>query len=185
MNVFGVDMSLKKELIEALIVVEGGYVNDPSDSGGETNFGVTIAVARKYGFKGLMVNMTHDDAFEIYANRYWHKLRCDDIAELSPRIANEIFDTGVNMGTGRAAKFLQRCLNVFNNRQSHYPDIAVDGGIGNQTVATLEKYLTCRKESVMLKALNSLQGAKYISLAETREKDEKHAHGWFDHRVEV
>ena len=178
-------MQSKESLINAIIDVEGGYVNDPSDSGGETNYGVTVDVARKYGYKGAMADMSHNDAFEIYENRYWHKLRCDDVFALSPKIANELFDTGVNMGTVRAAKFLQRCLNIFNNRQSYYHDIAVDGGVGNQTVSTLEKYLTCRKESVMLKALNSLQGAKYISLAETREKDEKYTHGWFDHRVEV
>ena len=51
-------MSLKQRVIDQIIKVEGGYVNDPSDSGGETNYGITKHVARKYGYKGSMKRFT-------------------------------------------------------------------------------------------------------------------------------
>ena len=41
---------MKTKIINEIIGVEGGYVNDPSDSGGETNFGITVAVARQFGY---------------------------------------------------------------------------------------------------------------------------------------
>jgi len=47
-------MGIKQEIINQIIDVEGGYVNDPSGSGGETNFGITEAVARAYGYAGAM-----------------------------------------------------------------------------------------------------------------------------------
>lgn len=176
---------LCKKVIDHIIEVEGGYVNDPRDSGGETMFGITVEVARKYGWTGPMNQLPRELAFKIYKEWYWDELCLDDIEKLSPGIAAELADTGVNMGVGRAAEFLQRCLNVFNNQQQYYPDINVDRDIGPTTVRTFRSYMETRKESVMLKALNCLQGAFYIELAEKREKDEAWLTGWYDNRVEI
>lgn len=167
-------------VINEIIRVEGGYVNDPSDSGGETNFGITEAVARAYGYAGAMRDMPRGVAFDIYAARYWDAVRADEMPE---RVAAEVVDTGVNMGTGRAGKFLQRSLNVLNVGGSLYPDLVVDGNIGPMTIHALRAYLAKRDEDALVKALNCLQGAYYIELAERREKDEKFVYGWLKNRV--
>jgi len=178
-------MSIKKLIIDQIIHIEGGYVDNPSDSGGRTKYGITEATAREWGYTGDIRDLPHQTAFDIYENRYWSSLRADEIENLSPLIADEIVDTGVNMGINRAGKFLQRALNVFNNQGALYPDLEVDGRVGSKTVETLRLYLNVRNENVLLKALNSLQGAFYVELSERREKDETFIYGWFKNRVKI
>jgi len=174
--------NLKQHIIDEIIRVEGGYVNDPNDSGGETNFGITEAVARPY-FNGDMRDLPREIAVAIYTVQYWDKVRGDDLVALSEAVAEEVVDTGVNMGPKRAGTFLQRSLNVLNNRGQLYPDITVDGSIGPGTISALTSYLNVRDGVTLVKMLNCLQGAFYVDLAERREKDEKFINGWFKNRV--
>lgn len=177
---------LKKQIINEIIDREGGYINDPSDSGGETNFGITIAAARAYGYNGAMKDLSRQVAFNIYSSMYWNKLNLDKIEQLSAHIAEELADTAVNLGTGQAAEFFQRCLNALNDGGRLYPNLKVDRSIGSVTVATFNLFMTKRGKTaatIMLRALNSLQGAFYIGLAERREKDEKFLAGWLLNRV--
>jgi lysozyme family protein len=92
---------------------EGGYTNHPSDPGGPTNFGITIHDYRRYikanGTAADVRDMKLADAAKIYRARYWHALRCD---ELPAGLDYAVFDYGVNSGTGRAAKVMQRLLGV-------------------------------------------------------------------------
>ena len=132
-----------------------------------------------------MRNLPRSVAFDLLSIRFWDKVKGDDLQKLSVAICKEVVDTGVNMGTHRASVFLQRCLNVLNNKASLYRDLTVDGKIGPSTLMALKDYLNSRDESVLLKALNCLQGAKYIELAERREKDEKWIYGWYKNRVEL
>ena len=179
--------NLKIEIIRGIINREGGYVNDPSDSGGETNFGITKDVARANGYKGKMRKLSRSTAFDIYVKRYWDALNLDEVELVSPAVAEEMADTAVNMGVGRAGRFLQRSLNVFNNRGRDWHDLKVDGKIGRSTMRALKAYLHRRGvpgEKVLLRALNALQGAKYIELAERYEKNERFAFGWLATRVE-
>jgi len=164
---------------------DGHYSNDPSDSGGETSWGVTAQVAWKHGYRGEMINMTRAQAFNILVAEFWDEISGDELVKLSERIAEEVADTGVNMGTSRAIRFLQRSLNAANNRGKNYLDLTVDGKAGTLTITALSHYLHTRSEEVMLKMLNSLQGAYYIELAERREKDEKYIYGWFMNRVVI
>ena len=173
-------------LVEKLITKEGGYVFDPRDAGGETNFGITRAVARENGYAGAMAAMTRDQAKAIYRAKYWAKPGLYLIAPLSSKIAEELLDTGVNMGTGTAGTFLQRALNALNGQARDYADILVDGGIGPGTAAALKALLAKRGaagEGVVLKALNCLQGARYIELAEGRAANETFEFGWLANRV--
>jgi hypothetical protein len=88
------------DTITALLAREGGYTNDPKDAGGETNWGITVTVARAFGYDGLMTLLPKETAIAIYKQRYWQDPRLDKVAEYSPRIAEELLDTGVNMGVG-------------------------------------------------------------------------------------
>lgn len=177
---------MKTIIINEIIRIEGDkYTNDPSDSGGATKYGCTEKEARAFGYKGHMRDLPRDVAFDLLCIRFWDKVKGDDLEKLSVAICKEVVDTGVNMGTHRASVFLQRCLNIFNNKARIYRDLTVDGQIGPSTLMALTAYLSCRDESALLKALNCLQGAKYIELAERREKDEKWVYGWYKNRIEL
>lgn len=178
--------AFKKHIIDTIIRREGGYVNDPSDSGGETNFGITVAVARANGYTGAMRDMPRQTAFTIFATEYWDKLNLDQIEARSPMVAEELADTAVNMGIGKAAEFFQRSLNALNDGGAVYPDLKLDLSIGPATVRAFNKFMDNRQQQavmIMLRALNSLQGAFYIGLAERRMKDEKFLAGWLLNRV--
>jgi lysozyme family protein len=177
--------SLRKKTIDEIIKIEGGYVNDQSDSGGETNFGVTKAVAREFGYHGPMDRMPRSIAEQVYAAKYWDVVRADELANISEKVTTEVVDTAVNVGPSRAGKFLQQSLNVLNRAERLYSDIEVDGNIGPATIAALDSYITRRSDAVLLKALNCLQGAFYINLATRREKDERFVYGWLKNRVKL
>lgn len=168
--------------------VEGGYVNNPNDRGGETNHGITIAVARENGYAGRMIDMTAAQAKAIRRTKYWAKPGLYLIAPLSERITAEVYDTGINMGTGTAGIFLQRALNALNRQGKDYADIVVDGAIGNNTAKALAAYLRKNPktgEGTILKALNCLQGARYIELSEARGANETFTNGWMAVRISL
>ena len=171
---------MKNKIINEIIQKEGCYVNDPCDSGGETNFGITKEVARANGYTGWMIRMPRSVAFSIYSKRYWDAVKGDDLLILSEAIAAEVVDTSVNMGAKRAGKFLQRSLNVLTKC-----NLTVDGAIGPATLNALRVYLDVRDEDTLVKALNCLQGAYYIELAENRPKDKKFIYGWLKNRVNL
>lgn len=177
-----------QQKFDALIGREGGYSNDPKDSGGETMWGITARVARAYGYDAPMHEMSRLTAVAIYRQKFWERQHLDEIDALSPAVADELLDSSVNCGEGNAGAWLQRSLNVLNQEGALYADIKADGSIGPVTVAALKEYLARRGkegERVMLRALNSLQGAYYIGLAEARSKDERFVYGWFNNRVEI
>jgi len=177
---------VKENIINRVIQVEGGYSNNPDDSGGETMYGITKRVARRYGYTGKMRNLPKSLAFEIYEAKYWSPLHLDNIMQESPMIAEELMDTAINMGIRRAGRFLQRALNALNNKGTIYPDCTVDGIIGRKTISAFQTYMGRRGKDgvvVMHRMLNSLQGAYYLKLAERRQKDETFVYGWFKNRV--
>lgn len=173
---------------QKVVMVEGGYSDHPSDSGGKTKYGITEAVARANGYAGAMVDLPLDVAKRIYRAQYWDTLKLDDVATVSQAVAHEMFDTGVNMGIGKAAVFLQTALENLNRQGKDFPDVAADGVIGPMTVHALRRYYAVRgakAERVLLRALNCQQGAHYLRIADAAEKNEDFVFGWFDTRVVV
>ena len=143
------------ELIDELIEREGGYVHHPADRGGPTRFGITEAVARAHGYGGARSTLPREEAAAIYRRLYWLRPKFDQVADRAPRVAAELFDTGANMGPAVAATFLQRALTALNR-----------GG-----------------ETVMLRALEALQGERYLRLAEKRPANEAFLYGWLANRI--
>jgi lysozyme family protein len=173
-------------LIDEVIDREGDYVHHPADRGGPTRWGITAAVARAQGYDGDMRQLPRDTAADIYERIYWHAPRFDKIAQRAPRIAAELFDTGVNMGTATAAAFLQRALNALNRGARDYPDIVIDREIGPATLHALDGLLRTRgprAETVLLRAIEALQGERYIALAERRPSQEAFLYGWLANRI--
>lgn len=176
-------IALKRKIIDDILQTEGGFVDDPLDSGGATKFGITKAVAKEFDYTGPMKDLPRALAFEIYANHYWNSVCADDLLLISARVVQEIVDTGVNMGPSRASKFFQRVLNVLNDGKSLYGDLKVDGRIGPKTISAFKVCFRARGENVIVLALNCLQGSYYIALAETHPKNERFIYGWLTKRV--
>jgi lysozyme family protein len=175
------------DLIDALIDREGGYANHPADRGGPTKYGITEAVARAHGYRGAMRNLPRDEAAAIYKRLYWLRPKFDQVAKRSAAIAAELFDTGANMGPAVAATFLQRALSALNRDRKDYADLVPDGRIGAATLAALDTFIRLRgqqnAETVLLRALDALQGERYLRLAERRPANEAFLYGWLANRI--
>ena len=167
---------------------EGGYVNDPNDAGGETYRGIS----RRYhpsweGWKIIDETRPNIDADRLdnpvkdfYKKMYWDVNLLDNFPQ---SIANEMFDTGVNMGIGRAAKYLQECLNYLNRNETLFRDLVVDGDIGPATMNALNSISSGDLE-ILLVMLNVCQGRHYMEYMKKSPTQEKYARGWFK-RVEI
>jgi len=175
------------QLVDRVIGREGAYVNHPDDKGGETIWGITKGTACRNGYMGPMRNMPRETAIQIYINEYLVRTKFVDVLDIYPKVAEELFDSGVNLGVFWPAVWLQTALNAFNNKATHYADIDVDGALGPASLKALRGYKAKRGaegETVLLRALNAQQGARYLSITKAREANESFTYGWFLNRVD-
>lgn len=182
-------MSIQK-IIDDIITAEGGdkYTNDPADAGGPTRFGITEKVARADGYTGDMRVFPRDWAERIYTKRFITSPGFGLIFNLSPAIGEECIECGVNMGPALPSKFLQRWLNAFNQQGKLWPDLAVDGKVGPGTASALSSFLKLRGSegvTVMVRALNCLQGNRYLEITEANPSQERFVYGWLANRVSM
>lgn len=110
-----------EQCVEFVLAREGGYVNDPSDSGRETNFGIS----KKY-FPDLDIkNLTRESAKQIYFTNYWKPTGCEAIRWPLNLL---VFDTAVNMGNQRAVKYFSLSRGdveaFLNLREARYRKLA-------------------------------------------------------------
>jgi lysozyme family protein len=132
-----------EDAFQALLVYEGDYSNDARDPGGETRYGITEAVARRYGYQGDMKALSLTTAQEIYRKHYWARLRLD---ELPPMLRYPMFDAAVHSGPGQSARWLQRAVGV-----------ADDGIIGPVTLeATRQRPVEWTRASILSQRLDFL-----------------------------
>ena len=107
-------------------------------------------------------------------------------ARRSVRLAAELFDTGVNMGPGVATGFLQRALNALNRGARDYPDVGVDRRLGPRTLHALDGFYRTRGPAgtrVLIRAIETMQGERYLALAERRPSQEAFLYGWLANRL--
>ena len=174
------------QLIDDVIGREGGYSHHPADRGGATRWGITKAVARAHGYRGDMRSFPRDEAVRLYKRIYWERPGFARIGDIAPAIASELFDTGVNMGPGVAVSFLHRALNALNRGASDYADIVPGVRVDDATVSALSTFLMKRAphgEAVLMKALEALQGERYLDLAERSPANEAFFYGWLANRL--
>ncbi len=175
---------------------EGGYVFDPDDVGGETYKGISRAYNSSWEGWRIIDILKSEDSFpknldmnselqrkvkDFYRDRYFEPFIG---AQMPEDLAIEMFDTSVNMGVGRAVKFLQISLNVLNRNQKLYPDMVEDGAYGPTTHRNLYKYLQSDSSVLLCKMINVLQGNHYINYMKKSPRQEKYARGWFN-RVDI
>lgn len=180
--------SLKQRLVASVIDREGGYVNHSSDRGGPTNYGITQAVARENGYLDDMRYLPKSLAVSIYEARYWTSIKLDQVSALSHELAEYLFDFGVHSGPGRAARELQRTLNVLNNRGRLFPNLVVDGAVGPATLAGLDAFNKSRGRQglrVLAESINGVRIEFCRGLAERDERQEDFVYGWFKRIVNL
>ena len=152
------------EIIEVVLHHEGGYVNDPKDPGGETNFGI----AKRSHPDEDIKNLTKEDAKRIYYQDYWMKNR---VPQLPDELKHIYFDMCVNQGRGRAVKILQQAANAKG------AGLKVDGGMGPKTLAAMN--------CVELDRVRAYRVKYYADLVTRKPDLEKFYFGWFRRALEV
>ncbi len=152
------------DFLPHILQEEGGYVNDPSDSGGATNRGITQSTydlhrdAKKFDRRHVLY-LTLEETSEIY-EKIWVDCRAD---RLPVGLNLTHFDFAVNAGNKRAAVTLQKCLGVKE-----------DGIIGPATLKAAEE----KNGEDLIKAYSDERRGFYRRLAERRTKDKRFLRGW-------
>lgn len=183
-----------REAFTATVQDEGVFSDDPHDPGNWTGGkrGVGALKGSKYGISAAsyphldIYNLTLQQAMDIYRRDFWEALRCQVIATFDRPLACKLFNLGVNCGVGRAARMLQRGLNMLC---ADYParrlnpwrqkiaqllagkPLLVDGKIGP---ITLEIMRTCPHDGAELMAL---RGEAYIHYSQC---DPEYRMGWLE-----
>lgn len=178
------DLAYKKTM-----TIEGGYSNNPNDGGGETYMGISRRFFPSWGGwvlidqyksmvglkQGQFIKNIELDAHvaDFYETYFWDANRLGKIE--SQEIAEELFDTGVNMGVKTASKMLQEALNLLNRNERDFKDLIIDGEIGRKTLSIVNSINDYRP---LLKTLNGLQFCRYKAICEKRPTQEVFFIGW-------
>lgn len=151
-----------EQCLEEVLKHEGGYSNNPKDPGGETMMGITKTTAKMNGYYGPMKDIPYNVVKTIYFKDYWQKAKCD-LLPASIRLIH--FDSAVNSGVSRAAKWLQTSLE----------SVQVDGIIGPKTLEATKKanprWLINRYASLRMSFLKSLKTFPVFGRGWTRRVD--------------
>lgn len=152
--------------IKVVLAHEGGYVNDPNDLGGETNFGIS---KRSYPNVDIK-NLTREQAMEIYHKDWWVRYRYGEIEDLD--VATKVFDLSINMGPVPAHKILQQAINFAGSSK-----LNVDGAIGPLTLSVLNYEADPQK---VVQALRFMAAERYYGLAKARPANRGFLLGWLN-----
>ena len=165
--------------------VEGGYINDPRDRGGETIFGVARKANPEWpgwqmldefkkapkAFPGNAEKSAelYEKARELYRAKYCNPLGLHAVN--GDRIAGAVYDFAVNAGTRRAAEILQRALNFLNRSGKTFPELLVDGNVGAKTIDAVNKLHSVGEEELVFLVFSSLRVSFYVQIAEGGGQD--------------
>jgi len=169
---------------------EGGYANNPADKGKETYCGISRRFHPTWSGwnviddKKLLNPIKNNTIFseladlveKFYFYNYWRAIGGDSITDRD--LAQEMFDTAVNMGVQTAVKFLQRTLNILNNKQGYWPDLVVDGAIGPKTIKCLDTANIMSKSTLVNTTFTVIRGSRYIEILEKHPDQEVFAVSW-------
>lgn len=172
---------------------EGGYANNPVDTGGETYKGIArnfnpmwygwpvVDAVKKQTKDVASLNriLGSDTALQanvhaFYKTNYWNVNRLDNVTDQV--LAEKLFDVGVNMGVGRASRMLQEALNLTNQNGRIYPDITIDGVVGPKTIELTNKH---PRPGLLLNVIKALQGERYLNIMRNNASQEVFANTWF------
>ena len=166
-------MQTVRQIAHAIVAREGGFVNDPDDSGGATNFGVTIHTMRRLGLDldhdgdvdvADVRRLTHAQAVDIFIEHYFRR---PGIAALPQVLQASVFDMQVNAGSN-AVKILQRLVTRMG-----FPAVA-DGVIGPATLRAVRAAHDAAPDHIA-DAYAIARRDYYFGLADARPVSRKYA----------
>ena len=157
-----------ERIFDYLLIVEGGYSNDKHDKGGKTKYGIIEEVARDFGYKGDMQDLTIDFAKNIYLKKYYLGNKLDKV--VNDKMALSICDWAVNSGRN-GIKNAQAALNRIAGT-----NLELDGIIGNKTLEALN---TVDSEK-FLEVYHNLQRIYYRAKVEADRTQERFLTGWLN-----
>lgn len=170
-------------IVGSVIVIEGGYVNDPTDPGGATKYGITEEVARKYGYAGEMKDLSKEFAEQIYIDGYVITPSFHLVTEISPAVGHKLIDAGVNTGVRRSSLWFQKALNSLSRGGLDYPLLKEDGVIGPSTIGAFKKLIEKRGSvascEMVIKLIDAQQATHYMNLVFLSQ----FTNGWVNHRI--
>lgn len=167
-----------RRAVEKVLAHEGGFVDDPLDPGGATNYGISLRYLRGLGTDiGDLDNdgdvdeqdirkLSREQAIAIYRARWWDRYglaRIDDAG-----VAATLFDLMVNMGATTAVRLLQQSLNTCGQA------VLVDGVLGPKTVDAINR----TPAGWLLAELRLAAIRRYVSLVTANRKLSKFLLGW-------
>ena len=157
-----------EKIFNYLLMVEGGYSNDKHDKGGKTKYGIIEEVARNFGYKGDMQDLTIDFAKNIYLKKYYLGNKLDKV--VNDKVALSICDWAVNSGRN-GTKNAQIAINQLTNA-----NLDVDGVIGNKTLEALN----AADPEKFLEVYHNLQRIYYKGKVEADRTQERFLTGWLN-----
>lgn len=166
-------MKSVEDIAKEIVAREGGFVNDPDDPGGATQFGVTLGTLRRLGLDltqdgrtdiADVKALTREAAVRIFVSDYFERPRLGDLPEA---LQASVFDMYVNAGAN-AVKILQTLLNDMGH------DLQVDGTVGPQTVAAAHQ-AAVRDPLLLADAYGIARRNYYYRLADARPASRKFA----------
>lgn len=182
-------------LLRRILVVEGGFVDDPADRGGTTKYGISLRFLKAVG----RIDANRDGFADLDLN-FDTVLDGQDIAALTPEIAGQLylkhfylgpgfwvvprpfdaalFDQAVNAGTTAAIRILQRALNQFGP-----PRLAEDAVLGNLTLAKLLELK--RTGAPVLQAIRDQAAARYRAIVAADPSQRRFLKGWLRRAQEL
>lgn len=173
----------------ALRSVEGGYVNDPDDLGGETYSGISrrnfphwtgwALIDQEKSFPSFPKNLSTNSQLrtmvdEFYRVNFWNANSLSEVK--SQETADEIFEMAVNIGNTPAVDIVQMALNLLNKYQKLYKNLVVDGRLGGVTLQAIQYHEANPKP--LIRTINGLQFERYADICRKNEKMEKYFYGW-------
>lgn len=156
---------------------EGGYVDDPSDRGGTTNYGISLAFLKGLPIEDADINhdgivdkrdikaLTKAQAKELLRHYFWQNMRLDTLSLIKPRLAAACYNFAMNMGMGTARKLAQAAVGT-----------TADGAWGPKT---WKAFYECRDEDAALKMCR-LARERYEGIARNNPSQQRFLKGWLN-----
>ena len=161
------------KIIDSIINAEGGFVNDPVDRGGVTNYGITQLTATKWlGFEPTTEQMqclSIDVARAIYLNEYYLKPKINELPDFLQPI---VLDMAINHGPNRAYKLLQTTI------ESTGYNIVIDGLFGPKSFALLHDSLSQYTKKQFIQMLVNVRKHFFAQIVENDAAQAKFYKGW-------
>lgn len=170
--------------VEYVLKQEGGFVNDPRDSGKATNFGISLRFLKELPFESrkqygiydpditteTIQNLTVEQARLIYKGEFWHHAPFESI--IRQEQCNYIFDMAVNMGIAPAVKCVQRACWAVTRK---WELLADDGILGDKTISMINL-----AGMFLFPALRAERGRFYHDLVEKNPEKKEFLNGWYN-----